>query len=277
MGATTERVSAAYYAEISRTDSDPVLDPSEERSLLRAWQEDGDVSARDRVVTTHLRFVVKQAHRRTKDPEAVKDYIAAGNLGLLEAADRFNWRRRPYIRFLTFAGWWILKETSEFDYSSSTVVHVPPHRQKEQRRNARAYKAAVNEHGPDSAIVRGLDPGHREGVTVPMPDRGTKRRFDPGNDLPIAITEKPPSRKVESDCDARRIQAALRLAIAGLPPREQTVLNLYFGVKDEPRNMRQIAAMMGISDEWVRELKIRGVQRLHEALRGQLDLFALSA
>lgn len=279
MGATTERVSAAYYAEIGRSDSNPVLDPEEEKRLLRRWQDHDDVAARDRVIATHLRFVVKQARGRTKDPEAVKDYIAAGNLGLLEAANRFNWRRRPYVRFLTFAGWWVLKEMSEFDYSSSTIVHVPPHRQKQQRRNARAYKAAVHAHGPDSAIVRKMDPGRREGVTISMhaTGQGTDRLLDAGNDLSIAITEKLPGRKVEIDCDAKRIQDALRGAIAGLPHREQTVLNLYFGVKDAPRNLRQIAAMMEMSDELVRQLKIRGIQQLHEALKGRIDPAALSS
>lgn len=266
----TERVSATYYAEIGRSDTDPVFDPREEKRLLRAWQKDSDREARDRVIETHLRFVVKQAHRRTKDPEAVKDYIAAGNIGLLEAANRFNWRRRPYIRFLTFAGWWILKEMSEFDYSSSTVVHVPPHRQKEQRRNARAYAAVVREHGPESAVAQKMDPGHLQGKTVAMTEAVRDRHCSLiEKDLDVF--------KVGAVCDAKRVRTTIWHAIARLPLREQTVLNLYFGVKDEPRNLRQIAVMMEMSDELVRQLKIRGIRQLHDELQGKFDLTALSA
>lgn len=239
-----------YYAEVARM---PLVDdPEEEKRLLRRWQQKGDKAARDAVVNTHLRFVVKQAHKRSKDPEAVKDYIAAGNVGLLKAADTFEWNRKPYVRFLTYAGWWIYKEMSDQDYASASLVHVPAHRQKEQRRQAREYRAAIQEHGPDHARVRNMNPGLPEGIVTTI---------DVARNLPERTIAEP-----SSSLESERLRRLVREAIARLPSREQTVLNLYFGVKDDARNLVQIAAIMGMCPERVRQIKINGMRLLHGEL-----------
>jgi len=240
-----------------------VLDPDEEKRLIRAWQTRKDVRARDSIVQSHLRFVVRQAHKRTKDPEAVKDYIAAGNLGLLRAADKFNWKRKPYIRFLTYAGWWVMKEMAEQDYSSSTLVHVPAHRQKEQRRNARTYRAALQAHGPENATVQAMNQGLPEGVVVTI---------EAARNTPDESDYEP-----SSSYGGERLRTLLRGAIARLPAREQTVLNLYFGVKDDPRNLVQISAIMGICPERIRQIKINGMRLLEEDLRNKIGLAAEDA
>jgi len=239
-----------YYAEVARA---PLVDDAkEEQRLLRRWQQHGDVKARDAVVTTHLRFVVKQAHKRTKDPEACKDYIAAGNVGLLKAANTFDVSRRPYIRFLTYAGWWVYQEMSDKDYATASLVHVPAHRQKEQRRQAREFRAAVQAHGPEDPDVLAMNPGRRQGVVTPIDDA---RHV-------ACDTNVAPSANYETE----RTRALVRDSIARLPPREQTVLNLYFGVKDDARNLVQIAAIMDICPERVRQIKINGMRLLQGEL-----------
>lgn len=259
MGNEASRTAATYYAEIAKT---PLIDdPEEEKRLLRRWQKKRDVKARDAIVQTHLRFVVKMAHRRTKDPEAVKDFIAAGNLGLLKAADKFDWKRKPYIRFLTYAGWWIYEEMSNQDYTSATLVHVPAHRQKAQRRMAREYRAAIQENGPDH--VRDMNPGLPEGVVVPIESaRNTASADDTAP---------------ESQYGEDRLRALVRAGIDRLPPREQTVLNLYYGVKGEECNLVQIARMMGMCPERVRQIKINGMQLLQRELQSRVKLTATDA
>jgi RNA polymerase primary sigma factor len=202
--------------------------------------------------------VVKVAHKRTKDPEAVKDYIAAGNIGLLKAADKFDWNRKPYIRFLTYAGWWIYEEMSNQDYTTASLVHVPAHRQKAQRRQAREFRAAMQEHGPENKSVIAMDPGLPEGVVMPI---------EAAKNTP-AVTEAEPTSSYGSD----RLRALVREGIDRLPPREQTVLNLYYGIKDDARNLVQIAAMMSMCPERVRQIKINGMQLLHNELKMRVGL-----
>lgn len=256
MAISSQRISSLYYTEISRT---PLVDdPEEEKRLLRRWQQKKDVGARDAVVQTHLRFVVKLAHKRTKDPEAVKDYIAAGNVGLLKAADKFDWTRKPYIRFLTYAGWWIYEEMSNQDYTTSSLVHVPAHRQKTQRRQAREFRAAIQEHGPEDAGVLSMDQGIPEGIVTTI--EAARHTPDTSESEPI------------STYGSEKLRMLVRDGIAQLPPREQTVLNLYFGVKDDPRNLVQIAAIMGMCPERVRQIKISGMQLLHNELKTRVGL-----
>jgi len=255
MGNNQQRVASMYYAEVART---PLVDdPREEKRLLKRWQCQQDVKARDAIVQTHLRFVVKMAHKRSRDPEAVKDFIAAGNLGLLKAADKFDWARKPYIRFLTYAGWWVYEEMSTQDYTT-TLVHVPAHRQKAQRRNAREFRAAVQAHGPDAAQVQDLNPGLPEGVVTSIE----------------AARHTPDSSEADphSTYGAERLRSLVRNGIDQLPPREQTVLNLYYGVKDDARNLVQIAAIMGMCPERVRQIKINGMQLLHDDLKTRIGL-----
>jgi RNA polymerase sigma factor (sigma-70 family) len=235
-----------------------VDDPTEERRLLRRWQQQGDVQARNAIVQTHLRFVVKQAHKRSKDPEAVKDFIAAGNLGLLKATDKFDWARKPYIRFLTYAGWWVYEEMSNQDYTTATLVHVPAHRQKAQRRNAREFRAAMQEHGPENAGVQAMNPGRSESIVVSI--EAARHTAD--------VMEAEPTSSYGSD----RLRALVREGIGRLPPREQTVLNLFYGVKDDARNLIQIASIMGICPERVRQIKLNGMQLLHTELKQRVGL-----
>lgn len=250
------RISSMYYAEIART---PLVDdPQEEKRLLRRWQQSGDREARDAIVNTHLRFVVKMAHKRTKDPEAVKDYIASGNVGLLKAADKFEWNRRPYIRFLTYAGWWVYKEMSDQDYTTASLVHVPAHRQKTQRRQAREFRAAVQEHGPEAKSVQAMNPGLPEGIVTTI-------------EAARHIADEPDV-EPSTSYRAERVRTLVRESIARLPPREQTVLNLYFGVKDDARNLVQIAAIMGMCPERVRQIKINGMELLQTELKDRAGL-----
>lgn len=255
MGHGHSHIASIYGEEIART---PVVsDPEEERRLIWRWQKRKDLKARDALVQSHLRFVVQQARRRTKDPERVKDLVSAGNLGLLIAADRYNLNHRPVLRFLTYAGWWVRKEMSDLDYATASLVHVPTHRQKAQRRKARDFQRALQQGGPGAP--EGVDnPGAPDGATVPL-------------ELSHEAAAAESDILLFDMLETTQTHTLLRNLISGLPLREQTVLNLYFGTKDEPRNLVQIAALMDRSSEHVRQIKINGMQLLRSALSLHLD------
>jgi RNA polymerase sigma factor (sigma-70 family) len=243
------RATALYFADIAKTTT--VSDPQEERRLILLWQKHRDIKARDTIVQGHLRFVVAVARKRSKDPDRLSDLIAAGNIGLLKALDKYDLDRKPPTRFLTYAGWWVQKEIADEDYATSSLVHVPTHRQKAQRKQAREFQRALQEHGPEDSPP--MDPGTPEGVTVSFGDPGT--------------VEPSYSPSGSAAChDRLKMNATIRKLIDTLPIREQTVLNLYHGAKDEPRNLVQIAEIMTMSAERVRQIKIHGTKLLGEAL-----------
>jgi RNA polymerase primary sigma factor len=237
------RSAQAYFQAISKVS--PVSDPEEERKLIFRWQKNRDKKARDELVNSHLRFVITVARKRSRDPERLQDLIAAGNIGLLKAVDRYDLKRRPAPRFLTYAGWWIQKEIADEDYVTNTVVHVPVHRQKAQRKAAKIYQKAVQTLGPEAKALQKMDPGTQDGLSVSID----------------AVQET-----VEQEVDTNQTNKVLRQALCKLPVREQTVLNLYFGIKDEPRNFAQIATILDMCPERVRQIKINGVKLLQNDL-----------
>lgn len=264
----TEDGHGTYYARVGG--ARPVTDPEEERVLIRLWQRHRDACARDIVVQSHLRFVVRQAHRRTSDRNALQDYIAAGNLGLLKAIQpgHFNTERVPYIRFLTYAGTWVYKEMMDQDYASSSTVHVPTHKQKEQRRLARTQQVAATVHGPRSEAATSV-----ECVTYPV-----VRIEDVCDEELCAGVE------IASEYHAKQLSDLLEAALSQLPAREATIIRLHYGVKDEPRSLEQIGKIMSMTPERVRQIKV-GALRLVRAhletdvlrrdLEGDSSLFGL--
>jgi RNA polymerase primary sigma factor len=232
----------SYYAKISRTRS--MTDPEEERILVRMWQRLGDARARDLVVQSHLRFVVRQAHRKTKDRAALQDYIAAGNLGLLRAIEpgHFNPDRQPYVRFLTYAGAWVYKEMMDQDYASSSIIHVTTHVQKEQRRRARAHRVAETTFGPESQEAKDTE-------YVCYTDRVLS--LDEIHDDQLSTDVG-----VADDYHAKQRTSLLEGALSRLPQREAMILRLHFGVKDEARSLEQIGKIMSMTPERVRQIKV---------------------
>lgn len=246
-----------YYAEVSRTA--PVEDASEERRLIAAWQRKKDTKARDTLIQSHLRFVIKMAKKRASNLDKLQDLIAAGNIGLLKAIDRFELKNRT--RFLTYAGWWIQEEMFREQYATSSLVHVPTHRQKAQRKRIKEYNQALVTHGPTSKKAQNLQPGPTEGRTVPM------------DDLYLLPDENVATHPAHYDHLSANSQ--LRHVVSTLPLREQTVLNLYFGIKDTARNFVQIASMLGMSPERVRQIKINGMSLLEGLLREKHSLHSV--
>jgi RNA polymerase sigma-32 factor len=240
---------ARYYAEVAKTN--PVHNSEEERRLILRWQRYKDKAARDAIINSHLRFVVTLARRKTKNTERLQDLIAAGNLGLVKAVDKYDLARRPIVRFLTYAGWWIQKEMLDEDYATSSLVHVPTHRQKAHRKQMKEFRHLLMKKGPEDKRVQKMDPGEPEGTTIPITEL-----FE---DLFTEVGEITSTEVTHAD-------SLLRQAINQLSSREQTVLNLYFGIKDEPRNLIQIAGLLGVSPELVRLIKVDALEQLKQVL-----------
>jgi RNA polymerase sigma factor (sigma-70 family) len=252
--------SQAYYARIGRARS--VTDPDEERILVRLWQRLRDARARDLVVQSHLRFVVRQAHRKTRDRSALQDYIAAGNLGLLKAIEpgHFDPDRRPYIRFLTYAGTWVYKEMMDQDYASSSMVHVPTHKQKEQRRRAHAHRMAEMTYGPDSKEAIAAEYVRHADLVVGLDTIGDE-------ELSAEV-------EIAGDYHAKQLTELLDGALSKLPSREATIIRLHFGVKDEPRSLEQIGKIMAMTPERVRQIKVVALRLVRRHLEADASFVA---
>jgi RNA polymerase sigma factor (sigma-70 family) len=112
-----------YYKEVEGT---KMLNAEEEHALIVKYHETKDKQSKNKIIKGALRYVINEArkHSKNKDRSCLEDLIAAGNIGLVRALDKFNPTRNT--RFLTYAGWWVRHEMRE-EARRLGFLHVPAH------------------------------------------------------------------------------------------------------------------------------------------------------
>ena len=101
----------------------PMLDLDTERELLRRIQEDDDPRALDALLVSHVRLVLSIAQKYRRHGLPVDDLVAEGNLGLVEAARRFD--RARGTRFSTYAAWWVRALIRRYTIANRRIVGAP--------------------------------------------------------------------------------------------------------------------------------------------------------
>ena len=116
---TAESRPARYFWELRRY---PMLEPQEEYTLAKSWCEYGDRNAAHRLVTSHLRLVVKIAKGYRGYGLPISDVISEGNVGLMQALERFEPEKG--VRLATYAAWWIRAAIQEYILRSWSLVKI---------------------------------------------------------------------------------------------------------------------------------------------------------
>jgi RNA polymerase primary sigma factor len=186
---------------------------------------------RDKLIAASLRFVIKLAKdyaRATRghnaDADVIKGLISAGNLGLLVAVDRHDLTKGT--RFLTYAAWWV-KEKIREELDNSGLVHVPAYRQKDLRLRRRMGEVIDN----DAACIS----------------------FETSAAIDKNYSDDQLERNLVNTYGADMIHGAMtELQFRG---RERYIVLAYFGVREEPKNLRQISQRLNLSSERVRQIK----------------------
>jgi RNA polymerase sigma factor (sigma-70 family) len=113
-----------YFKGVERT---KMLTAEVERGLIRQYADTKDPIAKKRIIEGALRYVIAEARKHPRarfDPSVMSDLIAAGNIGLVRALDKFN--PEAGTRFLTYASWWVRHEMRE-ENRKLGIIHVPTH------------------------------------------------------------------------------------------------------------------------------------------------------
>lgn len=255
---------ARYFNEVRKEE---ILDAPAERRLFQQYKKKGDIQARDKILGSALRFVIKLAKKYARDADTTKDLISAGNLGLLKAVDRYDPKHNT--RFLSYATSWVLLEMRNELYNAG-IVSMPLWRQKAigklKRANARSEarngkKASLDELGyvVDLSAVQLQRLQARQVFVVAMENC---------DDHPSNGTGPRAAHSVAVDRESRTILGAL---IRALPTvKEQFIVKAYFGWISDPMSLRQIANVLGVSSERVRQIKTNSLRRLCRQLRYRL-------
>ena len=220
-----------YLREIAKL---PRLTIDEERQLGARVQHDGDEYAVARLVECNLRFVVSCARRYRGLGVPLLDLIHEGNLGLIEAARRFDPSRN--VKFITYAVWWIRQSMVHALADQTRAFSFPP-----------KLFPLLHARGGDVSL---------------------SERLGPERDRELADTLVHDQLLIEGEMIHRADLAELTTALLDLTAKELEVLRLRFGLgDDEPRTLQEIGDRLHLSRERVRQIESQAKAKLKRSAR----------
>lgn len=256
-----------YLREINGT---PLLTREEETRLAKRVAK-GDKAALDHLVRANLRFVVSIAKQYANQGLSLEDLINEGNVGLIKAAQRFDWRRG--FKFISYGVWWIRQAMLQALAEQSRIVRLPLNRAGALYRIGRASRQLHQELGripTEDEIAKRLNM-RRDEVHETMKISNTclslDESFDGEDDHSLmdylADDSSPGPDQITFE---HTLEHDLRDALTQLEPREQRILRLYYGIDcDKPMTLEHIGTQMGLTRERIRQIKEKALQKLRSS------------
>ncbi|QEX22026.1 RNA polymerase sigma factor [Hypericibacter adhaerens] len=257
----------------------PTLSAEEEGVLTRAWADDHDESALQKLVSAHLRMVISQAARYRSYGLAFADLVQEGTVGLMQAAERFDPERQ--VRFSTYAIWWIRAAIQDYVLRNWSVVRVgTTHAEKRLFFNLRRLRAKIAQSGagtlnPEQAalLARELDVSLDVIETIDARlsarDCSVNEPFGENGDGEwqdlIADERASPEEQTTSQLDSQTRSRWLAAAMRELPDREQIIIRKRH-LAENGATLEDLSHELGVSKERVRQLEKRALGRLQAIL-----------
>lgn len=231
---------------------------------------------RDRMAISNLKLVLFQAKNYMHSGQPLGDLVQEGNIGLLRAVDRFDWRRG--FRFSTFATWWVRQGISRFVADKSRTIRLPAHVFEETQQVIRESEAFEERMGrapepSEIAAKRGL--AERKAAALlrmaldplPLDEADIDVRMEPS--LSDRLIDPDPMDTVAE----RELEGAIDAALKCLAPKDERIIRQRFGLGGiAERTLDEIGVAMGVTRERVRQIESKALDKLRHPTRvGLLD------
>ncbi len=265
---------------LQRARNYPMLEASEEVSLAGQWRDDQNAVALERLVTSHLRLVVKIAMGYRGYGLPVGDLIAEGNIGMMQAVRRFDPDRG--FRLATYAMWWIRAAIQEYILHSWSLVKMgTTASQKKLFFNLRRLKGQLK------AIEDGdLRPEHVSEIAVRLKVSETdvvsmnRRMLGPDHSLNVPLSDEGDGEwqdRLKSEYADQEYLLSnhqqlvqqrdlLTKAMRGLSQRERHIIKER-RLKETPATLQNLSDHFGISRERVRQIEVRAFEKLCKSVK----------
>jgi RNA polymerase primary sigma factor len=283
-----QEVELAMHMESGRRASERLLKEEEnlteeDRSFLHHEIEMGE-AAHKQLVQSNLRLVVALARRYVGRGMALLDLIQEGNVGLMRAVERFDYRRG--FKFSTYATWWIRQAISRAIADQGRTIRMPIHVLDAVNKLTRAQREMTQVLGRapnvdelaaelDLEVARVAELSRIAQDTVSL-------------ETPVGEDEDGTLADLVEDTDSERpadaatftsLQDQLAQALEGLSPREREVLVMRFGLADgRTRTLEEVGAHFNVTRERIRQLETKALAKLrHPDKSGKLEAFLESS
>jgi len=234
-----------------------------------------------KLIRSNLRFVVNIAKKYRNNGLPLIDLINEGNLGLIIAADRFDYRKGYH--FISYAVWWIRQSILKALSEKARLIRLPLNRANELLQIEKAKRALSQKNGDNPTAVeiaealsmkkndvKDILNASRQYVSIESP-LGTSDRDGKLSDL----IEDTNGHEPEDDLLTRDLKDTIRRTLMTLSENEREVIKYRFGLEGvKPMSLKELGKMFGLTKERIRQIEKKAIKRLkHPSRRHKLEDF----
>ncbi len=264
--ATAEATTDSFQLFVNQAMRYPLLTAAEEVELAQAIER-GDLAAKERLINSNLRLVIKFARRYQGHGLALGDLVQEAMLGLIRASEKFDWRRG--YKFSTYAVLWIKQSIQRGLDNTGREVRIPAHiaqRERTVNRVTNELTTELNRDPSDEEVANKAKLPLDEVMAVRDLTRVTTSLDTPvgdEGDTTLGELHAESTANLEDEVLEREQEEAVESALAKLPEDERLIIQARFGTGGrEAKSLRDAAREVGVTQARARQIEERALARL---------------
>jgi RNA polymerase primary sigma factor len=260
-----------YLREIGKVS---LLKGPEEIELAKRVEKSDKKAAQD-LTRANLRLVVSIAKRYMGRGLNFLDLIQEGNIGLMRAVEKFDWRRG--YKFSTYATWWIRQAITRAIADQARTIRIPVHMietiNKFRREQARLEQKLGREPTPEEvAKILEIDETRAREI-IKISQEPTSLETPVGKEEDSRLKDFVEDEEIKSPTEAASyelLKLHINEVLESLNPRERRVLELRFGLKDgHSRTLEEVGKEFGVTRERIRQIEAKALRKLRHPTRSK--------